>query len=149
MDDAHIEQTLAFDGRLGRLEAIVEALAGDVRSLTDHIRSRQATPWGILAAWASVMLMIGGLALSPMYLSIDEQRVNQLIVEGEANDTREYVIDRTARMDTDIVWLKNQVLNNAAQITGNSGVPLYSPLRSGQSTPYQGSGMQGWSPPSP
>lgn len=61
------------EARLATVETEVHGIAAGLERLgkaMDHLREdlsrRDRTPWGVLAAWAGVVLLIGGMALQPI-----------------------------------------------------------------------------------
>jgi hypothetical protein len=62
-----------FDSRLSRLEAVVESLTGDIRSVSNAVKdlssSYQAsskTPWNVLIGWSGILLTIMTLIFTPI-----------------------------------------------------------------------------------
>lgn len=67
-----------WETRLSRLESTVESLASDVgriigglEGLSARFTTSQRTPWGVLAAWAAVVLAFCGMAASNIVGRVD------------------------------------------------------------------------------
>lgn len=78
-----------FDSRLSRLEAVVESLTGDIRSVSNAVRdlsnSYQAsskTPWNVLIGWSGILLTIMTLVFTPVTWLILDTR-NTIIQHEE------------------------------------------------------------------
>lgn len=91
-----------IDGRLSRLEAAVESLAGSVKDITDALRSRQSGVWtivfSVLGLAISVGVIVGGFAA----FALDTQ--NQKI--AEAKEQRKELADRLER------WIEREQERN-------------------------------------
>jgi hypothetical protein len=78
-DPQHNRDNQHTEARLGRLEAIVEQMAQEVRQLTTSVTNASQTPWATLASWAAVIITIGVLAITPLYTQLQH-------VQGKLDD---------------------------------------------------------------
>lgn len=81
------------EGRLSRLEAIVEALATEVSDLKDIMVSKGKTDWSVLASWAAVIIafisLMGSGYVRDLYeLKSKVDRVQEYRLENERRYSR-------------------------------------------------------------